>query len=213
MTEMKQEKHILPDAIRNALSQSTLHPDEADHISSFSLEDERGLPPMPHPLKKAAVLVSLTNQNNQPSIILTRRAAHLTEHTGQIAFPGGKIDLKDKSATAAAIRETEEEIGIERKQITIIGKLPLYETVTGYSITPIVAELTPPYIFKRAKQEVDEIFELPFDFGMDLKKFRRDSLIYKGERREFWAIPYNDYYIWGATAAILRELATRINGK
>lgn len=213
MKELKYDRLALPATIREALSLNTLRPEDEDQLSRFSLEDERGLPPMPHPLKKAAVLVSLANQNNQPSIILTRRAAHLAEHTGQIAFPGGKIDQQDRSAIAAAMRETEEEIGIERAQISIIGKLPLYETITGYSITPIVAELTPPYIFKRAKEEVDEIFELPFAFSMDLKKFRRDAIIYKGERREFWALPYNDYYIWGATAAILRELATRMNGE
>ncbi|MGH1405562.1 MAG: CoA pyrophosphatase [Rhodomicrobiaceae bacterium] len=191
------------------LALKTMELDEENIISPYSRSDEKNFNNFKPPVKEAAVLVSFLHRQDQSRLILTRRTLSLSNHKGQIAFPGGKIDKEDLSPSHAAIREANEEIGINQEQIKVLGKLPLYQTVTGYNITPIVGELSPPFIFKKAEDEVDEIFELPVEFMMDVKNFKRESVIYEGERREFWALPFNDYYIWGATAAILRELAGR----
>lgn len=191
------------------LALKTMELDEDNIISPYSRSDEKNFKNFKPPVKEAAVLVSFLHREDQPNLVLTRRTLSLSNHKGQIAFPGGKIDKEDLSPSHAAIREANEEIGINQAQIKVLGKLPLYQTVTGYNITPIVGELSPPFIFKKAEDEVDEIFELPVEFMMDVKNFKRESVIYEGERREFWALPFNDYYIWGATAAILRELAGR----
>lgn len=191
------------------LALKTMELDEENIISPYSRSDEKNFNNFKPPVKEAAVLVSFLHRQDQSRLILTRRTLSLSNHKGQIAFPGGKIDKEDLSPSHAAIREANEEIGINQEQIKVLGKLPLYQTVTGYNITPIVGELSPPFIFKKAEDEVDEIFELPVEFMMDVKNFKRESVIYQGERREFWALPFNDYYIWGATAAILRELAGR----
>ena len=191
------------------LAFKTMELDEENIISPYSRSDEKNFNNFKPPVKEAAVLVSFLHREDQSRLILTRRTLSLSNHKGQIAFPGGKIDKEDLSPSHAAIREANEEIGINQAQIKVLGKLPLYQTVTGYNITPIVGELSPPFIFKKAEDEVDEIFELPVEFMMDVKNFKRESVIYQGERREFWALPFNDYYIWGATAAILRELAGR----
>jgi 8-oxo-dGTP pyrophosphatase MutT (NUDIX family) len=191
------------------LALKTMELDEENIISPYSRSDEKNFNNFKPPVKEAAVLVSFLHREDQSRLILTRRTLSLSNHKGQIAFPGGKIDKEDLSPSHAAIREANEEIGINQAQIKVLGKLPLYQTVTGYNITPIVGELSPPFIFKKAEDEVDEIFELPVEFMMDVKNFKRESVIYEGERREFWALPFNDYYIWGATAAILRELAGR----
>lgn len=191
------------------LALKTMELDEENIISPYSRSDEKNFNNFKPPVKEAAVLVSFLHRQDQSRLILTRRTLSLSNHKGQIAFPGGKIDKEDLSPSHAAIREANEEIGIKQAQIKVLGKLPLYQTVTGYNITPIVGELSPPFIFKKAEDEVDEIFELPVEFMMDVKNFKRESVIYEGERREFWALPFNDYYIWGATAAILRELAGR----
>lgn len=191
------------------LALKTMELDEENIISPYSRSDEKNFNNFKPPVKEAAVLVSFLHREDQSRLILTRRTLSLSNHKGQIAFPGGKIDKEDLSPSHAAIREANEEIGINQAQIKVLGKLPLYQTVTGYNITPIVGELSPPFIFKKAEDEVDEIFELPVEFMMDVKNFKRESVIYQGERREFWALPFNDYYIWGATAAILRELAGR----
>ncbi len=191
------------------LALKTMELDEENIISPYSRSDEKNFKNFKPPVKEAAVLVSFLHREDQPNLVLTRRTLSLSNHKGQIAFPGGKIDKEDLSPSHAAIREANEEIGINQTQVKVLGKLPLYQTVTGYNITPIVGELSPPFIFKKAEDEVDEIFELPFEFMMDVKNFKKESIIYEGERREFWALPFNDYYIWGATAAILRELAGR----
>ncbi|MEP3477182.1 MAG: CoA pyrophosphatase [Hyphomicrobiales bacterium] len=191
------------------LALKTMELDEDNIISPYSRSDEKNFKNFKPPVKEAAVLVSFLHREDQPKLVLTRRTLSLSNHKGQIAFPGGKIDKEDLSPSHAAMREANEEIGINQAQIKVLGKLPLYQTVTGYNITPIVGELSPPFIFKKAEDEVDEIFELPVEFMMDVKNFKKESVIYEGERREFWALPFNDYYIWGATAAILRELAGR----
>lgn len=191
------------------LAKKTMSLDEGNIISPYSRIDEQNFKGFQQPVKEAAVLVPFLERDETTHLVLTKRTLSLSNHKGQIAFPGGKIDKSDNSPSHAALRETEEEIGINQNQVKVLGKLPLYQTVTGYNITPIVGTLSPPFHFKKAAEEVDEIFELPFEFMSDVKNFKRESVIYEGERREFWALQYNDYYIWGATAAILRELAGR----
>lgn len=193
------------------LSDLTMGLDDENMISKYSRDDEKNFPGFKQPIKEAAVLVSFLNRDETPNIVLTKRTLSLSNHKGQIAFPGGRIDEDDLSPAHAAMRETNEEIGIKQAQIKLLGKLPIYQTVTGYNITPIVGELFPPYIFNKAKEEVDEIFELPFHFMMDLNNFKRETITFENKRREFWSLKFEDYYIWGATAAILRELAGRFD--
>ncbi len=206
----------------------TLNLDETDRLSHHSTKDAATRPLLTPPFGsahekeqrakasnepplEAAVLVPLvTRDAGDHSILLTRRSAELTSHRGQIAFPGGKIDASDASPQAAAIRETQEEIGIPTSQIQILGKLPLYQTGTGFIISPIVGQLAPPYIFKADQAEVAEIFEVPLTHFLDKGAFERRAVKFEGQKREFWAVPYKDYFIWGATAAILKELAERL---
>lgn len=195
--------------LSQTLAHITMELHEENIVSPFSREDEENFDKYQPPFKEAPVLIPFVKRENAPHIILTKRTLSLSKHKGQIAFPGGKIDQEDLSPSHAAIRETSEEIGLEPNQIKILGKLPLYQTVTGYNITPIVGEVSPPYIYKKAEEEVEDIFELPFQLLLDLNNFKRESMIFKERRREFWVLPYKDYYIWGATAAILRELAGR----
>ncbi len=195
--------------LTNELIKKTMNIEEANIISPYSRVDEQNFKGFKQPVKEAAVLVPFIEREESPNLVLTKRTLSLSKHKGQIAFPGGKIDKTDKSPSHAALREAHEEIGINQQQVKVLGKLPLYQTVTGYNITPIVGTLQAPLSFKKQDDEVDEIFELPFEFMLDVKNFKRESVIYEGERREFWVLQYKDYYIWGATAAILRELAGR----
>lgn len=194
--------HSIKDAATRPISSA--HDQEA-RINASQLEDKS--PPL-----EAAVLVPLlTREDGDHAILLTRRSAELNSHRGQIAFPGGKIDTTDASPAAAAVRETGEEVGIPTRQIRILGKLPLYQTGTGFIISPIVGLLTPPYIFKAEQGEVDEIFEVPLAHFLKVENFKRQSVMFEGKAREFWAVPYKNHYIWGATAAILKELSERLS--
>lgn len=189
-----------------------------DHLSAHSRRDGKGMkaggkeveaPQSGNP-RQAAVLIPLLQRGVDLTILLTQRSHELPQHRGQIAFPGGKIDPGDPTAESAAIRETEEEVGAAREKIEILGKLPLYQTGTGFIITPIIGYLSPPYEFVKEAGEVEAIFELPLGFMLDLENFERRSVTFEGLAREFWALPYENYFIWGATAAILRDLAERL---
>lgn len=163
-------------------------------------------------VREAAVLIPFLEREADLNILLTRRSNNLPQHKGQIAFPGGKIDKTDKDHIAAARRETCEEIGVQPERIDILGKLPLYETGTGFIITPVLGFLKPPHVFVKEQGEVEEIFEVPLSFILNLNNFERRSVIFEEKPREFWALPFKDYFIWGATAAILIDLAERITG-
>ncbi len=159
----------------------------------------------------AGVLLPLVKKDDEVFLVLTKRSNDLRHHKGQIAFPGGKVDLLDATVLAAAVRETHEEIGICPGQIVPFGKLPLYETGTGFIISPMVAKLDPPYIYKREIKEVDEIFEVPLAHIANLKHYERRAVCFEGIERHFWVLDYKDYYIWGATAAILNDFACRMD--
>jgi 8-oxo-dGTP pyrophosphatase MutT (NUDIX family) len=156
----------------------------------------------------AAVLVPIVNRPQGASMLLTLRTAHLTDHAGQISFPGGRVDPEDNNPMETALRETEEEIGLSRQHIEIIGSLPDYLTGTGFRVTPVVALVQPPFDLAADTFEVAEIFEVPFSFLMNGANHQRRSAEFPNHpgRRSFYAMPYEDYFIWGATAAMLRNL-------
>ena len=160
-----------------------------------------------HKLRRAAVLVALVARPEGVTVLLTRRTDHLKSHAGQISFPGGRAEELDSSPIETALRETEEEVGLHRRHIEIIGVLPDHATVTAYRITPVVALVQPPFDLRPDPNEVAEIFEVPLAFLMDgLNHQRRELDLPESGRRSFYSMPYETYFIWGATATILRNL-------
>jgi 8-oxo-dGTP pyrophosphatase MutT (NUDIX family) len=161
------------------------------------------------PRKPAAVLVPLVLRAEGPTVLLTRRTDHLHHHPGQISFPGGGAETGDTSIEATALRETEEEIGLEAGRIELIGRLADYFTGTGFRITPVVGLIPPPLdltTLKVDRFEVAEVFEVPLTHFLDPANHQRHSIRVNGESRHFHAMPYGDYFIWGATAGMLMEL-------
>jgi 8-oxo-dGTP pyrophosphatase MutT (NUDIX family) len=155
---------------------------------------------------RAAVLLPLILRADGLSLLLTQRTLHLTAHPGQIAFPGGRCEPADVSAIDTALRETEEEVGLARRHIDVIGTLPDYLTGTGYLITPVVGLVTPPFKLHADPAEVAEMFEVPLSFLMDGLNHQRLSAPVGSGRSSFYAMPYQRFYIWGATAGMLRNL-------
>jgi 8-oxo-dGTP pyrophosphatase MutT (NUDIX family) len=162
--------------------------------------------------RPASVLVGIVD-HPEPTVLLTQRNGSLSNHAGQIAFPGGKIEPQDESPLAAALRETKEEIGIDQKMIEPIGYLDLYLTFSGFRILPAVARIAPGYAVRLNPAEVDDAFEVPLDFLMTPANHERHSRENRGVIRQYFAIPYQDRYIWGVTAGILRNLYDRIYGQ
>lgn len=155
----------------------------------------------------AAVLVPLVERAHGLTMLLTRRTAHLQHHPGQISFPGGRAEAWDDGAAATALREAHEEIGLEARHVDIIGTLPDYLTGTGYHVVPVVGLLTPPFALAAESNEVADIFEVPLAFLMDGAHHQRLSYVLPaGDRRRFYAMPYQHYFIWGATAGMIRNL-------
>jgi 8-oxo-dGTP pyrophosphatase MutT (NUDIX family) len=161
------------------------------------------------PVRPAAVLIPVVD-HPQPTVLLTQRAAHLNDHAGQIAFPGGKIDSTDASPLETALREAEEEIGLCREFVDPIGYLDLYGTSFGFRILPAVARVRPGFSLRINKSEVDDAFEVPLAFLMDPANHQVHSREFRGMERSYYAMPFAERYIWGATAGILRMLYERI---
>ncbi|TAD90314.1 MAG: CoA pyrophosphatase [Alphaproteobacteria bacterium] len=168
--------------------------------------DLSGLPRPSPPLKPAAVLVGIVVRAEAPGIILTQRTAHLADHAGQISFPGGRIEPEDKDPEAAALREAQEEIGLDPRRVRLLGRLDCYETGTGYSVTPVVALVRPPFELRPDPYEVADIFEVPLHFVLDRRNHERRSREWQGKTRHFYVLPYQNRYIWGATAGMLVNL-------
>jgi 8-oxo-dGTP pyrophosphatase MutT (NUDIX family) len=157
-------------------------------------------------LTPAAVLVPLIVRETGLTVLLTQRTAHLRDHAGQIAFPGGRCEEQDASPVETALREAREEVGLERSQVEVLGLLPEYRTGTGFSIIPVVGLVHPPLNLKLDDFEVAEAFETPLDFLLDPVNHQRHSIEYEGSQREYYAMPWEGYYIWGATAGMLVSL-------
>lgn len=161
----------------------------------------------------AAVLVPIVIGGPEPTLLLTRRTDHLHDHPGQIAFPGGRVDATDESPEATALREAQEEIGLTPDRIELIGRLPdYYITATGFRVTPVVGLLSRPLSLKLDEFEVAEAFETPLSFLLDPANRRRGSIHHEGVTREYWAMPWQGYNIWGATAGMIVSFAEHLLG-
>ena len=163
----------------------------------------------------ASVLVPLVARDAGLTVLLTRRTDHLRDHAGQISFPGGRAETHDDDAVATALRETEEEVGLPRSHVDVIGSLPVYTTVTGFIVTPVVALVQPGFALTIDEFEVAEAFEVPLAFLMDPAHHQRHVFEFEGAQRRFLSMPWTglgadgdrrQYFIWGATAAMLRNL-------
>jgi 8-oxo-dGTP pyrophosphatase MutT (NUDIX family) len=161
------------------------------------------------PVRPAAVLIPVVDHPD-PTVLLTQRSPHLNNHAGQISFPGGKIDATDASPLDAALREAEEEVGLTREFVEPIGYLDLYGTAFGFRILPTVARVKPGFKLKLNASEVDDAFEVPLAFLMNPENHQIHSKEFRGMERSYYAMPFAERYIWGATAGILRVLYERI---
>jgi len=205
--------------------------DDPFHVNSLVERLSRALDPLegPHPtplrgdgdlngapsptgraLRPAAVLAPLVMRKTGLSVVFTRRADHLSAHAGQISFPGGRLNVGENPVDAA-LRESEEEIGLLRSQVRLIGRFDPYETVTGFQITPFVGLVDPAAGFRADPGEVAEIFETPFDFLMNPANHVLEERMFAGQLRRYYAMPHEGRYIWGATAGLLKALADRFN--
>ena len=166
--------------------------------------------PADRKLRPAAVLMAMLAADQRVQVVLTKRASSLKHHPGQIAFAGGKVDAGDDGPEAAALREAHEEIGLRPDNVEILGSLPCHETVTGFSVTPVVARIIAPFDPVPEPGEVDEVFQVPLAHITDLSRYKTQSRIWQGKPRYYPTVPYGPYYIWGATARILQAFAQRL---
>ncbi|MHB1218980.1 MAG: CoA pyrophosphatase [Alphaproteobacteria bacterium] len=178
--------------------------------SGWRLRGDRDFDPsLPEPTKprrSAAVLVPLVEHTAGMHVLLTQRTEHLSDHAGQVAFPGGRIEETDADAVAAALRETEEEIGLARSHVETAGRLDDYETGTGFVVTPIVGLVRPPFPLQPDPREVAAVFEVPLSFVLDRRNHERRTGFWRGRERTYFAMPYEGRFIWGATAGMLINL-------
>lgn len=163
-------------------------------------------------LRPAAVLVPVVEREQALTVLLTRRTDHLHHHPGQISFPGGGVEATDVSPVMTALRETEEEIGLDPDCIELLGELPEYRTGTGFRITPVVGLVHPPFDLTLDSFEVAEAFEVPLSHFLDPASHQKHRMEYQGRMREYYAMPYGEYFIWGATAGILVSLYRFLGG-
>jgi 8-oxo-dGTP pyrophosphatase MutT (NUDIX family) len=155
----------------------------------------------------AAVLIGLVERTSGPHLLLTQRTTHLRDHAGQISFPGGRVERFDASIVATALREAQEEIGLDPAQVEVLGELAPYDTATGFRIHPVVGWLTPPFELRPDPHEVEDVFELPLAFVVDPGNHRRQSFRRGPLTRTYYVLPYENRFIWGATAGILVNLS------
>ena len=166
------------------------------------------------PLTQAAVLIPVTDRAQHdrggPGVILTRRTDTMTRHAGQVAFPGGRVDPGDADAVAAALREAEEEIGLPRSAVTIVGETDRYRTVTDFEVTPVIGVIPPDLVFTPSAGEVADVFEVPLGFLLDSGNHMEASVEWQGRNRHYYEIFWGGYRIWGATAAMIVNLSRRL---
>ena len=195
-----------PDALRARLLQIVAAPLFPAVVYGEEIVGELEKPPVP-----AAVLVPVI-LGPRPSILLTKRTAHLKSHAGQVSFPGGRIDKEDVHPEAAALRDAQEEVGLDPSKVEVIGRMSDYITGTGYRITPILGLLPPGLEYRPSPHEVEFVFELPIEVVLDPDAPQRQYREVLGQSREFWVWPHPEHFIWGATAAILVHLARQLRG-
>lgn len=164
-------------------------------------------------LREAAVLVPIVTHPGEAGVILTVRTEHLSSHAGQVAFPGGKIDREDAGPVAAALREAEEEIGLDRADVVALGRLPAYASASGYSIVPVIGLVRPGAALTLNPHEVADVFEVPLGFLMTAANHRVGHRVWQGRRRYFYEMPFGDRYIWGVTAGIVRQIFEQTYGR
>jgi 8-oxo-dGTP pyrophosphatase MutT (NUDIX family) len=187
-------------------------PDAQDALASPRGDHSLDNVPLTYPLepKPAAVLVPVV-MRKEPTLLLTERSTALRQHSGQIAFPGGRVDATDESVLAAAYREAEEEIGLESRFISPLGYLDAYLSNSNYLVIPVVAQVSPSYTLSLNPHEVADAFEVPLSFLMDPARHELHSREWKGRIRRYYAMPYEGRYIWGVTAGIIRNLYERLH--
>lgn len=204
-------------------AQRALHQQPSQHIfdprrtfnqarSDFDLDEDPGFLngiSLDAPVRQAAVLFPIVS-HPEPTVLLTQRSHDLPSHAGQIAFPGGKVEPHDKDSLATALRETEEEIGLQRSYVRPIGYLDNYRTGTNFNVVPVVALVRAGFELKIDPREVDSVFEVPLAFLLDADNHRLHQREWKGRKRTYYAMPYGDHYIWGATAGMIRNLYERL---
>ena len=187
-------------------------PNHPAPVSDYDMDPgAREALPLNRPLRSAAVLVPII-QRPDPTVLLTQRADHLNHHAGQVSFPGGRVEEADTGPVDTALRETEEEVGLSRSFVDVVGALDTYETGTGFSITPIVGFVRTGFDLVLQEEEVAEAFEVPLDFILDQNNHQLNSGEWKGRVRHYHVIPYRDYHIWGATAGMLVNLHNKLKG-
>jgi 8-oxo-dGTP pyrophosphatase MutT (NUDIX family) len=182
---------------------------ETTASSDFDLNPDVVLPEN-RILRPAGVLIGLVDGVDGLDVILTKRSSRLKHHPGQIAFPGGKQEESDADVIAAALREAEEEVGLPQHAVEILGTLPPHETITNFLMTPVVALVKGPFLAIPEPGEVDEVFAVPLAHVCDPAQFSVQFRRWRGMRRSYFTVPYGPYYIWGATARVLRGLADRM---
>jgi 8-oxo-dGTP pyrophosphatase MutT (NUDIX family) len=163
-------------------------------------------------MREAAVLIPIIKRDDGLTVLFTKRTDHLANHPGQISFPGGHREEHDETPDHAALRETEEEVGLPTSYVQVIGRLNDYITRTGFRVTPVVGLVDVPFPVKPDPYEVAEVFEVPLAFLMDQSNHKKCSRIFMEKERFFWAMPYDEYYIWGATAGMLRNFYEFLQG-
>ncbi len=176
--------------------------------SDFDLNHD--MRPVGMKFRPAAVLVPIIERGDQVNLVLTKRSAALKHHPGQISFPGGKVDASDDSPVAAALREAREEIGLSGKHVELLGSLPNHETVTGFDVHPFVARIASTFRAVPEAGEVEEVFEVPLAHVLNPQNYLIEGRVWMGQQRWYYVAPYGPYYIWGATARMLRMLADRM---
>ena len=204
-TQPARHGSILPltrERIVEALARPAPEP-EPDDLHTISLREGTRV-------TEAAVLVPIVNRGGRLQVLLTQRTAHLDDHAGQISFPGGRVETGDASREETALRETEEETGLARSAVMVLGRLPVYEIPSGFRITPVVGWVEPPFALRPDPFEVEAAFEAPLEHFLDLANYQRRQFHFRGRHRHYMAVPHEGRYIWGATAGMLYSFARQL---